>query len=271
MGRETLSAAQERLAEAGFVEDLVADGSMLRATGSGQTFDPGDLAVVEAGRFEGESDPDGEAILFALTTSNGEPIGTYTARGPITGTEDAAIVERLHQTPLDEQDLRAHQEHDHVAAVFPSRDAAEAAVGELRGLGLGSDRLGVAVHGADHVAFERDAEAEVGYDAEVGAGAGAVVGFQAGLALVAVAVPGVGTVGVGGLLALGVATGFGGAMLGGYAGVAAGDRAFSVHEQLADAALQPDEVLVAVCSHGHPDAVENAMRRHHGRLLSGGG
>jgi hypothetical protein len=93
------------------------------------------------------------------------------------------------------------------------------------------------------------------------------MGFLSGFAIMAVAVPGIGTIGVGGLLALGAASGFGGAMFGGYAGIAAGDRTVTVHEHLAAEPLQPDEVLVAVCSHGHPATVEQIMRRHGGRLV----
>lgn len=170
--------------------------------------------------------------------------------------------------PFDEAELRAHDEHDHLAAVFSDPAAGEAAVSELLGLGLGSDRLGVALRGGERIAFERDADADLGRDLEVGAGAGAVIGFFAGIALLAVAVPGIGTIGVGGLLALGAAAGFGGTMLGGYLGVGMGDRAFAAHEELSDTALEADEVLVAVCSHGHPGAIEDVFRRHGGRLVA---
>jgi hypothetical protein len=264
-----LRAVQERLEAAGFSEQLVADRGMLRAVGSDRRFDPADLAVVETRRFEGSSDPDDEAILFAVTTATGEPVGTYTVPyGPAASGEDTTVIEHLHEPPVSEDEVHAHQEHDHIAAVFHTQDAAEAAVHKLRELGLGSAQLGVAVHAGDRVAFERDAEAELEHDVGVGVGAGVTVGFFAGFALMGLAVTGVGTIGVGGLLALGAAGGFGGGMLGGYMGVAAGDQPLAVHEHLAAAALKPGEVLVAVCSHGHPETVRQVLQRHGGTLRS---
>jgi hypothetical protein len=262
-----LSAVLDRLEAAGFTERLVVDGAMLRAVASGERFDPTALAVVEIRRFEGANDPDDAAVLVAVTTAAGEPVGTYTAPyGPATSAEDAAVIDRLHEPPLSEEDISAHHQHDHIAALFPTQDSAEAAVDDLRQLGLGSAQLGVAVHAGDRVAFERDAEAELERDVAVGVGSGVIVGFLAGFALVGLAVPVLGTVGVGGLLALGAASGLGGGMLGGYLGVGVGDASFEAHEHLTAAALQPGEVLLVVCSHGHPDVVQQTMERHGGRL-----
>ena len=262
-----MSEALERLARAGFGDDLVPDGGALRAVGSGMGHDPADLAVAEVVRFEGPTDPADAAVVFALTTASGEPVGTFTmAYGPTADADDAGIVERLHRPCFDEADIRAHQEHDHIVAVFGNRSGAESAVEELRRLGLGSDRLGVAVHGPGQVGFEHDAEADLAHDLEVDAGAGAVVGFLAGFALVGTLVPVVGAVGVGGLLAVGAATGFGGAMLGGYLGVATEERSLTVHEQIARTRLEPGQVLIAVCSHGHPDTTREVLQRHGGDL-----
>jgi hypothetical protein len=266
---ESLSAVQDRLGAAGFTDELVADGVGLRSVTSGRIYPPGALRVIETVRFEGMTDPGDEAILFALATVAGEPVGTRTTPyGPSADADEAAIAVQLRPLPLSEEEIRAHREHDHVAAVFPRRSSAEAAVDELRQLGLGSDRLGVAVHGDQLVSFERDAERDLERDTGIGIGAGVVGGFLAGFALMGLAVPGIGLVGVGGLLALGAASGFGGAFLGGYLGVAAGDRAFTVHEQLAAVALAPGEVVVAVCSHGHPAEVERVFQRHGGRGLA---
>jgi hypothetical protein len=262
-----MNEALGRLGEAGFGDDLVPEGQALRAAGSGVRHDPADLVVVEVARFEGPTGPADETVLFALTTAAGEPVGTFTMRyGPAADPGHVDIAGRLHRPPFDETDIRAHQEHDHLVAVFDERASAEAAVAELRRLGLGSEHLGVAVRGTGQVAFEHDAEVDMRRGVEVDAGAGAVVGFLAGFALLGVLVPVVGAVGVGGLLALGAAGGFGGAMLGGYLGVASEDRALSVHEQIARAQLEPGQVLVAVCGHGHPDAAQEVLQRHGGEL-----
>lgn len=163
-------------------------------------------------------------------------------------------------------EISAHNEHDHVAAVFSDRAHAAAAVDELRSLGLGSDHLGVAVRGDDAVAFEHDADAELIHDAEVGAAAGISIGAVAGLGLAALTIPGVGVIGVGGVLALAGASALWGGLLGTYVGVAAGETGWSEHEEIGYAALKDDEVLVVVCSHGHGDAVRDIMQRHAGNL-----
>jgi hypothetical protein len=163
-------------------------------------------------------------------------------------------------------DIRAHDEHDHLAAVFADRPHAEAAVDELRSLGLGSDHLGVAVRSDDTVAFEHDADVELWHDAEIGAAAGVPIGAIAGIGLAAVAMSGVGVIGVGGVLALAGASALWGGLLGTYLGAAAGETGWAEHEEIGYAALGDDEVLVVVCSHGHGDAVREVMRRHGGRL-----
>ncbi|MDZ7678046.1 MAG: hypothetical protein U5K29_05825 [Acidimicrobiales bacterium] len=266
---ETMSEALDRLAKAGFGDDLVPDGPALRAVETGVRHDPAALSVVEVVRFEGPTDPADEAVVFALTTAAGEPVGTLTMPyGQAAGGDDAYIVQRLHRPPFDEADIRAHQEHDHIVAVFGKRSGAEAAVDELRQLGLGSDSLGVAVHGSGQLAFEHDLDVDLGHRLEAGAGTGVVVGFLAGFVLMGALVPVIGAVGVGGLLAVGAATVPGGAMLGGFVGMATEERALSAHEQIAHTQLEPGQVLVAVCSHGQPGATREVLQRHGGTLQS---
>jgi hypothetical protein len=163
-------------------------------------------------------------------------------------------------------EIRAHDEHDHLAAVFADRGHAGDAVAELRSLGLGSEHLGIAVHGDDAVAFEHDADAELLHDTELGAVAGAPIGAIAGIGLAALAIPGIGVIGVGGMLALAGASALWGGMLGAYLGAAAGESGWTEHENIGYTALKKGEVLVVVCSHGHGDAVREIMQRHSGRL-----
>jgi hypothetical protein len=165
--------------------------------------------------------------------------------------------------PFSTEDIEAHTEHDHIAAVFADRIHAEAAVAELRGLGLGSEHLGVAAHSSDTVVFEHDADHEMLHDVEVGASVGIPIGFLAGIALATLAIPGFA---VGGILALaGVGAGWG-AFLGSYIGIGVGDPAATEHEDIELTALKPGEVLVVACSHGHADAVRNTMQRHQGTI-----
>jgi hypothetical protein len=263
---DTLSVVQDWLTRTGFADALVARDGRLHGVPSGRSWAPLDLVIVGVHRFEGDADPGDQSVLFALAARDGGPVGTYVAPyGPMVGPEDEAVIRGLEQAPPPPEELRAHTEHDHVVAVLPDRAHAEAAVDELRRLGLGSEHLGVAVHEGSDVAFEHDAEGELAHGAESGVGLGVAAGACAGIVLGAVVVPGLGAVGVGGLLAIGAAGGFGGAMLGGYLGTAAGDRAFREHDELATVPLAPGEVLVAVCSHGRPGEVEAVLERHGGR------
>lgn len=95
-----MAAAMSRLDAAGFTDDLVADGSMLRVAGSQRLLDPVEVTVLETVRFEGMTNPDDEAIVFAIGTATGEPIGTFSMPyGAAASREESAVVDRLHQPP----------------------------------------------------------------------------------------------------------------------------------------------------------------------------
>jgi hypothetical protein len=264
----TIAHVRATLADAGFREDLVADDGQLRVVSSGERHAPADLVVTRLIRFRGITAAEEEGLLFALATADHLPLGTYVpAYHPTMSAADTAMVEQLHERVISRDEMRAHDRHDHVAAVFADRDTARAAVDDLQQLGLGSDRLGLAVRAGADRAFERDAETDVIRDTEIGMAAGAVLGFLAGLSVAAIAlVPG-GVVGLGGILALGIPTGLGGAMIGGFLGDAVADRSFTERAELDDVPLEPGQVLVAACSHGHVGAVEDVMERHGGQLL----
>ncbi len=168
--------------------------------------------------------------------------------------------------PFATADIAAHTGHDHIAAVFPSRADATAAIDALRVLGLGSEHLGVAAHSTDSIVFEHDEDAEWVRDTEIGALVGAPVGAIAGLAVAALAIPGIGLVGLGGMFALAGASALWGGLIGGYLGAGAGDGAWNAHHDLAYTALEPGEVLVVVCSHGQSTAIHEVVAAHSGRI-----
>lgn len=159
-------------------------------------------------------------------------------------------------------------DHDHIGAVFATRSDAEDAVGALRARGLGSERLGVAIHNDQPIKFERDASAAIVRDTEVGVAAGAPLGALAGIGLAALTATGAGAViGVGGLLAMAGASSLMGGVLGGYLGVAAGFDDWDEHQQFGYVALQPGEVLVVVCSDDRPDVARTVMADAGGRIV----
>jgi hypothetical protein len=75
---ETLSEAIARLEAAGFRDSFRPEGARLWAQAAERFFAPEALVVEEVVRFEGESDPDDEAILFALRSRSGDVRGTFT-------------------------------------------------------------------------------------------------------------------------------------------------------------------------------------------------
>jgi hypothetical protein len=268
MTLETISQVRAELAGAGFAEEFVVDGRELRALSSGSRYVPSDLVVAQLMRFEGITSPKEQAAMFALATTDGEPLGTYVPSfRPALSADDAALIAQLHEQAIPESEIRSHSRHDHIAAKFATRDDAQAVVDELRQLGFGSDRLGVAIREGATRVFERDDDHAFVHDTEVGVVVGTVLGFLAGMSIAAVAlVPG-GVVGLGGLLACGAAGVFPGALFGGYIGEAVGGPALSEREELSTARLERGHVLVAVCSHGHPGTVQAIMERHGGQLL----
>jgi hypothetical protein len=93
---ESMSDAIGRLGRRGFAHELIADGGRLRDVQTRERYDPELLAIEEIVRFEGASDPDEQAILFALASPSGQPLGTWaTAYGPAMPPEDVEVVRRL--------------------------------------------------------------------------------------------------------------------------------------------------------------------------------
>jgi hypothetical protein len=68
---KTLSEAMESLVRRGFTEHFGVRGDQLRGFESGTTFGSRDVIIREYDRFEGVSDPDDMAILYALESSSG--------------------------------------------------------------------------------------------------------------------------------------------------------------------------------------------------------
>jgi hypothetical protein len=93
---ETVAEAIDRLAARGFVDDFRPSGSGLEARGCGACHPPEELVVEEVVRFEGVSNPDEEAIVFALRCAAHGVRGTYAAAyGPSMDQRDASIAQRL--------------------------------------------------------------------------------------------------------------------------------------------------------------------------------
>jgi hypothetical protein len=96
MRTESLSDALERLGDRGFTHALRAEQGGLRDVATGESHDPAHLLIDEVVRFEGESDPDEQAVLFALRSPGGAPLGTLaTVFGAAMPPEDGEVVRKL--------------------------------------------------------------------------------------------------------------------------------------------------------------------------------
>lgn len=93
---EPLRCAIARLERAGFREGFRARREGFLELGSGRVHAPESLVVAEIVRFEGESDPDDEAVLLALRSRDDAVRGTFVASyGPGSDPISAALIQRL--------------------------------------------------------------------------------------------------------------------------------------------------------------------------------
>jgi hypothetical protein len=96
----TVTEAIRSLQADGYTGDFYAtENGRLVCGECGNEFDPADVTVDHILRFEGQSDPDDEMIVFALRGPCGDR-GIYSAAyGPYRSPEDAAVIAKLpHRT-----------------------------------------------------------------------------------------------------------------------------------------------------------------------------
>lgn len=93
---ETLVDAMNRLRALGYDMDVsAAPGGYIRCGACGELIDASRVDIDEIVRFEGDSNPDDEAILAAVTMPSGHR-GLYTAAyGADVSTDDAAVLVAL--------------------------------------------------------------------------------------------------------------------------------------------------------------------------------
>lgn len=96
MDARSVAGTVEALTRQGYRGDFRAEPEGLRETASGRIFAPEDLVVEALERFEGTSDPDDEAAVFALRSRDGTVRGTWTvAFGPAMPPLDGEMAHRL--------------------------------------------------------------------------------------------------------------------------------------------------------------------------------
>ncbi|HVM97065.1 MAG TPA: hypothetical protein VMT89_11785 [Candidatus Acidoferrales bacterium] len=96
MTDESVAQAVNRLTAAGYTDDFRAEARGLLAVQSGCVHQPESLIVDEVVRFEGITDPDDEAVVFALRCGEHGTKGTFTiVYGAQVPEADAAMARRL--------------------------------------------------------------------------------------------------------------------------------------------------------------------------------
>lgn len=97
---DTLLDALNGLRSRGFTADFNLEANGIRSLGDGSHIDPATLEVVEFYRFEGESDPDDEAVVFALESPQGRIRGVLvSAFGPYCEPLPEQFIAKLRMAP----------------------------------------------------------------------------------------------------------------------------------------------------------------------------
>jgi hypothetical protein len=69
--RTPLAVRTEALQEKGFTQEFQITDKGLKALNTGKIYQPDDLKIVEHFRYEGITDPDDEAVMYAVETKDG--------------------------------------------------------------------------------------------------------------------------------------------------------------------------------------------------------
>jgi hypothetical protein len=93
----TLGEAVDGLTRRGYSEVFRVENGRLRVAGRDETFRPQDLTIREVYRFEGVSDPDDMAIVYAISSASGvrgtltDAFGVYSDPATSAALEDVPI------------------------------------------------------------------------------------------------------------------------------------------------------------------------------------
>ncbi len=96
----TLSEAVNDLQKRGYTDDLSHDGSYLICTARGLSLDPAEFEIDEFHRFEGNSDPEDQSIVYAISSTKHAVRGILVnAFGPDASALTQALVSKLATHP----------------------------------------------------------------------------------------------------------------------------------------------------------------------------
>lgn len=105
---ETLTACSNKLMAEGYATQFKATKSGLKSLSTEKVFKPEDVKIINFYRFEGESDPSDNSILYVIETSDGEKGTLSDAYGPYSDSNVTAFVKEVEaiekQMHLDEEE-----------------------------------------------------------------------------------------------------------------------------------------------------------------------
>lgn len=109
---KTLSSCTRKLSEEGYTAQFKASKEGLESLDTHQVFSPEDVRIVNFYRFEGESDPSDNAILYAVETNTGEK-GTLTdAYGVYTDLKVSEFVKKVEDIMKSNAHTRGNSPED---------------------------------------------------------------------------------------------------------------------------------------------------------------
>jgi len=68
---KTLVECHTKLMSDGYKEDFMIANNHLQAPSTGKTYMPGEVAIINFFRFEGQNDPDDQSIMYVIETNDG--------------------------------------------------------------------------------------------------------------------------------------------------------------------------------------------------------
>jgi hypothetical protein len=92
---KTLVSCINSLVKAGFTEDYKITGGKLKSLKRERNYTPDEVKVLNFYRFEGESDPADNSILYAIETTDGSRGTLVDAYGPYADTKIATFMQQV--------------------------------------------------------------------------------------------------------------------------------------------------------------------------------
>ena len=97
---DTLTEAISDLKARGYDRDFNLRDAFIQCGSSGKELLPGEFEITEVYRFEGDTDPGDELVLYAIESKGGEMKGTLVnAYGPYANTTSNELIARLNVHP----------------------------------------------------------------------------------------------------------------------------------------------------------------------------